>query len=122
VKFFYSSESAARELGISRRTLLRQMERHGIEPLEFEGYAYSRHFWTAAQLQRLCELRAKSKLSYKKALHFEAPNLDSSLRFRSHDGVRPRSVKDDATTMEALLPATSAPLAQPESAIPGSAN
>ncbi len=49
-RFFYSTANAAKVLGVSIRTIARVAENHGIDPLEFEGCAHKRHFWTCHHL------------------------------------------------------------------------
>ena len=52
-KFFYSTLSAAKELGISRRTVERMTERLGITPLMFESRGARRHFWSRHHLAEI---------------------------------------------------------------------
>ena len=54
-RFFYSINSAAKELNTTPRTIHRKMEVNGIEPLIFESSRYQKMFITAEQLKKLNE-------------------------------------------------------------------
>lgn len=51
-KFFYSTTSAAKALGVSVRTIGRITTDHNIEPMKFEGHGCRlRHFWSVNDLK-----------------------------------------------------------------------
>ena len=50
VPLFYSTDNAAKTLGVGRRTIARIAEDHQIAPLRFGGAQHVRHFWTREHL------------------------------------------------------------------------
>jgi len=49
-RLFFSTASAAKELGVSNAHIARLTTKHGIEPLKFEAVGQTKHFWTADHL------------------------------------------------------------------------
>ena len=52
-RFFFSTQNAAKVLGVAVRTIGRVTERHGIQPMKFEGGMRLRHFWTIHQVREI---------------------------------------------------------------------
>lgn len=110
MKYFYSSESAARELGMSADWFDRYAEGAAEEqPHIFEGETNEKKFWTRDQIDNIREMRKSrrkpaprargginnSRYHKEKGLQLNSEFADSSGRSRSHDGRRPTVVKDD---------------------------